>query len=195
MFIASRRACRLLVAVSLLSISAQIPHPASAQEVPRTYRVVHVENGDVLNIRTAPLGNARVVGEIPPNGRGVELVGDCRTWCPVRYNGVTGWVAGRYLRVEPAVAPFVQRATPQMPGGLPTFWRVTGVAANDVLEVRKAPTEQAPVVYGLAPQATCIVFMGGCQKPWCQVQFPAQGGPQTGWVHAKHLVPTEDSCR
>lgn len=183
-----------LVLTALVLTLAPLHQQASAQDAVRTYRVVHVENDDVLNIRTAPSGGARVIGSIPPNGRGVELVGDCRTWCPIRYNGVAGWVNGHYLRVEPAVAPFVQRSAQDAATDVPSHWRVTGIAANDVLLVRNAPTQQAPVVYVFAPRATCIVYIGGCRKPWCQVQFPSQGGPQTGWVDARFLAPADDRC-
>ena len=182
-----------VLAICMLA-SAVLPQSATAQDVTPTYRVVNVEEDDVLNIRTAPAGDARVVGAIPPNGRGVQLVGACRTWCPVRYNGVTGWVNGRFLRVEPAVAPFVQRSEAEAPAEVPSHWRGTGIAANDVLLVRNAPTQQAPVVYVFAPRATCIVFIGGCRKPWCQVQFPSQGGAQTGWVNARFLAPAHDRC-
>ena len=191
----SRILCRSSFATLLaLAVAAQGPQPSTAQEAARTYRVVHVQDDDVLNIRTAPAGDARIVGAIPPDGRGVELTGSCRTWCPVRYNGIAGWVNGRYLRVEPAVAPFAERSAPEPAAHIPSHWRVTGIAANDVLLVRNAPTQQAPVVYVFAPRATCIVFVGGCQKPWCQVQFSSQEGQQTGWVDARFLAPAEDRC-
>jgi uncharacterized protein YraI len=184
------------------SLSPTFNRPlAQAQDAIRTYRVVHVEGDDVLNIRTGPSGDSRIVGAIPPTGRGVALIGHCRTWCLVRYNGVSGWVYARHLAAEPAVAPFVQRApaaapapAAPVPAVVPTHWRVTGIAANDVLLVRNAPDQQAPVVYVYSPRATCIVFLGGCQKPWCQVQFPAQGGPQTGWVNARFLAPSDEPC-
>jgi uncharacterized protein YraI len=180
----------LLVSLALLlSAGSAARYEAHAQDGARTYRVVHVDGDDVLNIRTGPYGGARIVGAIPPGGRGVELIGDCRTWCPVRYNGVTGWVNGRYLAVEPAVAPFVRRA-PSLPG----FWQVTGVPANEVLLVRNGPTPQAPVVYVYPPHATCIAFLGGCRKPFCQVQFPSKDGPQSGWVDARFLSPSDEPC-
>ena len=71
---------------------------------------------------------------------------------------------------------------------------MTGIAANDVLLVRNAPTQQAPVVYVFAPRATCIVFVGGCQKPWCQVKFPTGGGDRVGWVDSNHLAPADGPC-
>ena len=148
-----------------------------------------------------------IVGEIPPTGRGVQLLGPCREWCPIRYNGASGWVSGRYLAVEPAVAPFVRRLPPgerpaetaaapplrKLPP-LPTHWRVTGTAATDGLKVHEEPSLQAPVVHVFEPQAACIKLAGGCQKPWCQVKFPTGGGDRIGWVDSKHLAPADGVC-
>jgi len=165
------------------------PLAASAQDGAPTYRVAGVADDDKLNIRSGPSSEHAIVGSIPPSGRGIRLTGNCGAWCPVHYNGLSGWVSGRYLAVETAVAPFVQR------GDLPSHWRVTGVADHEVLLVRNNPSPLAPVVYVYAPRATCIVLAGGCQRPWCQVQIPAQGGQQTGWVDSKFLAPADEPCR
>jgi len=78
---------------------------------------------------------------------------------------------------------------------MPTHYRVTGVAANAVLLVRSGPKDEAPVVYVFSPRATCIAYIGACQKPWCQVQYPTEQGPRVGWVDARFLAPSEESCR
>jgi SH3-like domain-containing protein len=77
---------------------------------------------------------------------------------------------------------------------VPKHWRVTGVAANAVLMVRSGPRDEAPVVFVYSPRATCIVYLGNCQKPWCQVQYPSDQGPRTGWVDARFLTPSNESC-
>ena len=87
---------------------------------PDYYRATGVPRGDVLNIRAAPEPHAAKMGEIPPNGACIRNLG-CRggltfqeystlskseqarrlkqnpRWCRVDYQGLTGWVAGRYL--------------------------------------------------------------------------------------------------
>ena len=79
-----------------------------------------VRANDVLNIRAAPKPGAATLGTIPPGGTCVRNLG-CRgglsfqeysilsqaeqrkrlkqnpRWCRVEYQGITGWVAGRYL--------------------------------------------------------------------------------------------------
>ena len=205
MFFVSPQARRLLLAIVLFASSggmAAAQDPAGAAEGERTYRVVAVDLDDVLNIRAGPSAGHPIVGEIPPTARGLQLIGPCRAWCPIRYNGATGWVSGRYLAVEPAVAPFVRRLPPEPAAAaplrklpsLPSHWRVTGVAAADGLKVHEQPSPQAPVVHVFEPTAACIKLGGGCQKPWCQVKFPTGGGDRVGWVDSKHLVPAEGLC-
>lgn len=115
-----KRAKRIPLA---LAISAGLflaaPQLAMAEaDGPDFYRVTGVASNDVLNIRAKPSGSAGKVGEIPPNADGVKNLG-CQgglslsqwqkaspsrrraaarsRWCRVTFNGVTGWVAGRFL--------------------------------------------------------------------------------------------------
>jgi uncharacterized protein YraI len=166
------------------------PDRALAVTDERTYRVVAVAHDDVLNIRAGPSAGSPVVAEIPPTGRGLRLTGPCRGWCPITYNGASGWVHARYLAIEPAVAPFVQRT----PSNLPAYWRVTGVATSDGLKVHGDPSPGAPVVHVFEAEASCIRLAGGCQKPWCQVKFPVGSGEQVGWVDSNKLAPSEERC-
>ena len=83
-------------------ILPQFIAPAAAHENVRTYRVVLVAPGDVLNLRSGPSAAYAVVGAIPPGGRGVRLVGHCQAWCRVSYNGTLGWANPAYLTPEPA---------------------------------------------------------------------------------------------
>jgi len=93
---------------------------AADAEGPDFYVVRGVARDDVLNMRAAPKPGARKVGEIPPDGACIRNLG-CKggltfqeftdlspaeqkkrqrenpRWCKVEYQGVTGWVAGRYL--------------------------------------------------------------------------------------------------
>jgi N-acetylmuramoyl-L-alanine amidase len=65
------------------------------------YRVTNVAANDVLNIRSGPDSNLAVVGTIPPDGRGVRIVGNCAgQWCQINYNGASGWVNRHYLTNE-----------------------------------------------------------------------------------------------
>src|SRR5262245_56721428 len=159
----ARRAMRALpLLLALLPYRAAVGQPATAPEPEdeRTYRVVYVAPGDVLNIRRGPSVAYPVVGMIPPGGRGVCLVGQCQAWCPVSYNGASGWVNSAYLAREPAALaqrpaleePLLpQRArgyvavppTARKHAPLPNYWQVTGVAEGESLKVLEAPSATA----------------------------------------------------
>jgi hypothetical protein len=66
-----------------------------------SFRVSRVEDYDVLNIRGGPSEDHAVVGEIPPTGHGIKIIGRClEDWCPIKHHSVTGWVNRYYLVQE-----------------------------------------------------------------------------------------------
>jgi hypothetical protein len=80
--------------------------PAAQPPSGGTYRVVRTAVNDVLFIRRAP-GDLKsmVVGTIPANGHGIVVTGPGvpagrSIWYPVTYNGMSGWVSGRFIAPE-----------------------------------------------------------------------------------------------
>lgn len=92
----------------------------------------------------------------------------------------------------------------------PDHYRVTGVAANDVLNLRAAPNPKAAKVGGIPPNATCLRNLG-CQgglsfqdystlspaqqqarlrqhPRWCRVEYRGV----TGWAAGRYLA--EGGC-
>ena len=66
-----------------------------------SFRVTRVAVDDALIIRSGPSEFHPSVGVIPPDGKGVLIVGDCRdVWCPVRHQRSKGWVNRYYLADE-----------------------------------------------------------------------------------------------
>lgn len=207
MLLGSPRVRHVLRVVSLLFVFLLClglgRQPALAHEGARTYRVVDVAYDDVLNIRAGPSAGYAIVGEIPPGGRGVRLVGHCQGWCPISYNGASGWVNGRYLAPD-AAAAYARGNVAEEPTApprarrraqLPAYWQVTGVAEGESLKVRDEPSPSASVVHAFEPQTGCIKLAGGCQKPWCQVKFPGLSGDRVGWVDSQHLAPSITACK
>ena len=139
----------------------------------------------------------------------MRRVGHCQGWCPVSYNGASGWVNPAYLAPEPP-PPLAERravessrargyvaAKPpaaRKPAGLPNYWQVTGMAEGESLKVHDAPSATAPVVHAFEPQTGCIKLAGSCQRPWCQVAFPGLSGDRAGWVDSNHLAPAPSAC-
>jgi hypothetical protein len=108
----------LIVAAAL----AVAPGSAAATaDGPDFFQVTGVAANDTLNLREAPDPQAAKIGEIPPDGTCIRNLG-CQggltfreftelsegdremrlkenpRWCRVEYRGITGWVAGRFLR-------------------------------------------------------------------------------------------------
>lgn len=69
--------------------------------------------------------------------------------------------------------------------GLPAFHEVTGVAADDVLNVRAAPDAGAEKVGDLAPDTTGVEVMA-LRDGWGQVN----AGERSGWVSMRFLSRT-----
>jgi hypothetical protein len=73
-----------------------------ASPSPGLFRVFGVEQGDVLNVRDRPNTDGKIVAQIPPDARKVEVrrcAGDSsERWCKVTYAGATGWVNAGFLR-------------------------------------------------------------------------------------------------
>jgi len=68
---------------------------------PVTYRVVLDGSYRHLNIRRRASARSRIIGRIPDGVGGVLHCGACEgNWCPVRFDGVDGWVHRNYIAVE-----------------------------------------------------------------------------------------------
>lgn len=65
---------------------------------------------------------------------------------------------------------------------LPTLFDVTGVASDDVLNIRAAPEAGAEIIGSFAPNAKNIEVVAE-QKGWSQVDT----GEQSGWVSSRYL--------
>lgn len=114
-----RKSLGFLLTALMLTLN---PGAASADaEGPDFYQVTGVAANDTLAIRAKPNPRAAKIGEIPPDAICIRNLG-CKggltfrefselspverakrlkqnpRWCKVEHQGVTGWVAGRYLR-------------------------------------------------------------------------------------------------
>ena len=70
-----------------------------------TYRVVNINRGDTLNLRTGHGSNYPVVVRIRPGGRGMTLgfgrISNGPTiWQQISVSGHTGWVNEIYIEAE-----------------------------------------------------------------------------------------------
>lgn len=88
---------------------------AQSQEL---FRVVGVAKGDVLHMRSSPSADAPTAGAIPADASGIARVGECKTWCQVRYGSIVGWVNRRHLAsVSTSTATTLEAITTSDPLG------------------------------------------------------------------------------
>jgi len=74
---------------------------ASSTVILASFRVAGVDEDDILNVRSGPSAQYASVGGLPPEGRGVKIVGPCRDdWCPIKHGRLSGWVNRTFLAEE-----------------------------------------------------------------------------------------------
>ncbi len=199
----------------ILAVGVMVFAPGSGHATasgPDFFAVTGVAADDVLNIRAEPRASSARIGEIPHDGRGVQNLG-CQggptfaewqqmtpaereragrlRWCRIRYGGVEGWVAGRFLTEDSAPATPPPAAAADVPAapeeGGPRLWEVAGVST--ALHLREQPSLSAPTLASYAP-GTLLTNLG-CRRAegrvWCDVQ-ELGGGPR-GYVAAEFLSP------
>ncbi|MDH3740468.1 MAG: caspase family protein, partial [Hyphomicrobiales bacterium] len=155
------------------------------------YRVRGVSSNDVLNIRSGPGSKFPIVGDIPPNGRGVAVEGcapNNSKWCIVRYNCYRGWASIRYLT----------RSGGSSGGGgsAARLYRVIDHIPPDMLNVRAGPGTSNRITSRI-PYNGINVRVANCRKvsgyryKWCVVTY--QG--QRGWAYARYLADMATGAR
>ncbi len=153
-----------------------------------SYRVSGVRSNDVLNIRAGPGSRYEIVGEIPPNGRGVGIE-RCKSngnWCVVRYRCYRGWASTRYL---------TQSGGTQS-GSYARLYRVIDHIPPDMLNVRSGPGTKHQITSRI-PHDGINVEVGQCRKVsgyrhrWCVVTY--QG--ERGWAYARYLAHMQTGAR
>ena len=124
---------------------------------------------DALNLRAAP-STASTVKRTIPRGATVELLEQGAEWCQVRYQGVSGYVATRYLAFggQPQETPHISETA-------------TVRTASGGLNLREAATTDARVLATIPSGAAVEVVTRG--DPWCRVKWSGL----TGYVMASYL--------
>jgi uncharacterized protein YraI len=124
---------------------------------------------------------------------------------------VAGPTANRFTRLAAAAALGLSSATAGAEADGPDFYAVTGVAADDVLNIRAHPDPHAAKLGEIPPNGTCVRNLGcrggltfeeftelsEAQKArrlkenprWCKIEFKGT----TGWVAGRYLM--EGTCR
>lgn len=142
--------------------------PEEPEDTVQSYATVI--GGGSLNLREEPSTGAKVLMQIPEGAR-VEVLATSGTWTHVRYNGQTGWVMTRYLRMN--------EDAEDEPEGQTTA--VVNTPSGGLNLRDRASTDGK--VLALIPRHTRItVLQRGAT--WCKVIYAGQ----TGWVMTTYLL-------
>lgn len=155
------------VALALLLAS-----PACAESLPALYRVTGVAAGDVLNIRAEPSAAAAILGSLPPDAAGVEVVAEQAGWGLVSTGEGAGWVKLTFLARAPG-AEWFALTRPLRCIGTEPFWSL-GVEPATKVAVFSTPDK------GDAFTTLTTLWPGGDLRPGAAFALPDGFATLTG---------------
>jgi uncharacterized membrane protein len=99
----------MVAAIGLHPALARASSQTGVQKAPLRFEVRGLADWDRLKMRLGPGANSPAVGEIPARAQGVIATGRQRhvggaIWREVEFQGVRGWVLGRFIRREASAA-------------------------------------------------------------------------------------------
>ena len=124
-----------LSAVALALALTAGPALATPEYVlPTLFDVTGVAANDKLNIRERPDAAARVIGTLPADAKGVEVVAERSGWAQVNTAERAGWVNARYLAYRTDVWAQGQLPPTLSCAGNEPFWSLRQVGKTMVYE-------------------------------------------------------------
>ncbi len=161
--------CGRLFLGLLLVLAAGLPSPASADPVVagEEHCVINVKPTDRLNLRMLPSSRAGIVTRKSYGACGIIVTGECRgNWCPVEDGHDAGWAHRHYLAMVS-----------------PALYCVSGVAADDTLNLRAFPSTASRVLVELAPHQCDIAFLPYARGNWQKIRVDGW----EGWASRRYL--------
>ena len=104
-------------------IDGALPIDPEWEELAERWFVWGVDEDDVLNVRAAPGATSEVLTALGPDERDVVRFSEvakvgATDWTPVAIPGGAGWVALRFIKPNPSVAPPIVEGVPMVDGAL-----------------------------------------------------------------------------
>lgn len=167
----SRQLVRSALAAAVLSLAAVLTLAGAARAqmvVPgEEHCVVNVRADDALNMRDGPSVRYPVSARKRYGECGILVRGPCRgSWCPVEDGHSVGWVHRRYIAMVS-----------------PALYCVSGVAPDDVLNLRAFPAATSRILRTLPPHQCDIAFLPYSVGNWQKIRV----GGFEGWVNRSYL--------
>ena len=141
-----------------------------------------LENGTAASSVTDPSKLAKAAARTVPKAAGAASLaaGSAAGALPKPQKKAVAVAVNKSAKpAKPAAKDRVaSRAEPRM------TYKVRGVDEDDVLNVRRGPSEQHPLVASIPASGRRVEMTGRCEKDWCPVRY----GAVTGWVHSYYLA-------
>ncbi len=123
----------MLLRSLILALSLGVAAPALATpeaQLPGLADVVGVAGNDILNIRAEPNAKAQILGTLPPDAKGVEIIRFDQTgrWAQVSAGETSGWASGNFLRLRPDTWPENALPANLRCSGTEPFWSLRRTA-------------------------------------------------------------------
>ncbi len=169
----------LFVAASALAAVLMASAASAAMQI---YKVINVESGGYLNMRSGPGTTNSVVTKLPANGDGIVATGEEKkvgsvTWAKVYWHGKGGWISKSYLKADTGTTT----STPSSPkpatsvvmkcNGTEPFWGLNITDASMSVNMVDGPRYTVPVTFrqSSANNRTIAVIAGGSTANRTQV--------------------------
>lgn len=162
---------RTLAFAAILAATSLAALPAAAVDTfvveGEEHCVVNVATWDRLNIRDEPSAGGDIVTRHRYGDCGIVVTGGpVGNWYLVEDGHYEGWVNGKYISMVS-----------------PALYCVSGVAGDDVLNMRRWPSTVSEIIYELDPHQCDIAFLPYTVGNWQKVR--ADGWE--GWVNRKYV--------
>ncbi|MDO8358910.1 MAG: SH3 domain-containing protein [Devosia sp.] len=162
---------RLTLAACLAGAFLLSPQSASAQETfvveGEEHCVVNVATWDRLNVRDEPSSSGEIVTRHRYGDCGIIVVGEPEGgWYPIEDGHFDGWVNSKYISMVS-----------------PALYCVTGVADDDVLNLRAYPAAISRIIAELEPSQCDIAFLPYAVAGWQKVRVDGY----EGWIKAEFV--------
>ena len=150
----------LVVLGAAAGIATPFPAKADPVVVGEEHCVVNIPTSDVLNMREQPSAYSPIVAQKPYASCGIRVTSECYgNWCPAEDGHSAGWMHRHYLAMVS-----------------PALYCVTGVAPNDVLNVRAYPSAQSQIRVQLPPNLCDIAYLPYRVGNWQKIRVAGWEG-------------------
>lgn len=154
----------------LLCLGFLLPSAAMAQVLPAFFDVSGVAANDVLNVRQEPSASSPIVGSLPPDLTGAEVVGLSADgkWGRVNIGEVSGWASMSFLQRQNRPDWFALQGGLQCAGTEP-FWTLYTDPVQNSVHIN-TPDEEGPEMDIVAH------WPGEEWRPVAAAQFASEDG-------------------